>query len=158
MPTTVGAVGAVDFVGLVGLGNMGSVLAANLVASGLDVLTHDLAGPDRSPDGAVFLDSLAEIAARAAVVLLSLPDGHASDAVARALVEAPDRRVAHVIDTSTVGLEAAEAIDAFLAGERWHPPARRRRPDPDADRRAAPRRPPEQPQLLPVRRRRSLER
>ena len=102
-------------VGFVGLGNMGSVLAANLVASGLDVVTHDLAGTDRNPDGATFVDSIAELATRAPVVVLSLPDGRASDAVARALVEAPDRRVAHVVDTSTVGLEAAEAIAALLA-------------------------------------------
>ena len=106
MPTTVG---------FVGLGNMGSVLAANLVASGLDVVTHDLAGADRNPDGATFVDSIAELATRAPVVVLSLPDGRASDAVARALIEAPDRSVAHVVDTSTVGLEAAEAIAALFA-------------------------------------------
>jgi 3-hydroxyisobutyrate dehydrogenase-like beta-hydroxyacid dehydrogenase len=102
-------------VGFVGLGNMGSVLAANLVASGLDVVTHDLAGPDRSPDGATFVESVAELATRATAVVLSLPDGRASDAVAHALLTAPGRRVTHVVDTSTVGLEAAEAIAASLA-------------------------------------------
>jgi 3-hydroxyisobutyrate dehydrogenase len=101
-------------VGFVGLGNMGSVLVANLVASGLDVVTHDHAGPGRSPEGATFLDSIAEVAARASIVVLSLPDGRASDAVAHALVDAPDRRVTHVVDTSTVGLETAHAIDAYL--------------------------------------------
>ena len=39
-------------VAVVGLGNMGSALAMNLVRSGHDVVTHDLAGPERSPAGA----------------------------------------------------------------------------------------------------------
>jgi len=38
--------GAVGIVGIVGLGNMGSALAANLVGAGLDVVAHDVAGPD----------------------------------------------------------------------------------------------------------------
>ena len=102
-------------VGFVGLGNMGSALAANLVACGLDVVTHDLAGPDRSPEGATFVSSVAELAARAPMVVFSLPDGRACDAVARSLVEATGCRVTHVVDTSTVGLEAAEALAARLA-------------------------------------------
>ncbi|HLM29095.1 MAG TPA: NAD(P)-dependent oxidoreductase [Acidimicrobiales bacterium] len=101
-------------VGFVGLGNMGSALAANLVAAGHDLVVHDVAGPDRSPEGATFVDDVAAVARRAAIVLLSLPDGSASEAVARALVAAPDREVTHVVDTSTVGLDPAKAIDALL--------------------------------------------
>ena len=44
-----------DPVGFVGLGNMGHALATNLVSSGFDVLTHDIAGADRNPDGATFV-------------------------------------------------------------------------------------------------------
>lgn len=101
--------------GLIGLGNMGSVLAANLVASGHVVVTHDVAGPARSPEGATFVPGLADVAARADVVVLSLPDGTAAEAVARGLAAASPRRVAHVVDTSTVGVAAAQSMDAVLA-------------------------------------------
>ena len=102
-------------VGFVGLGNIGNVLAGNLVGSGHEVLTHDVAGPERSPDGATFLSSLDEVARRADVVVLSLPDGAVSEQVARALVAAPDRRTTFVVDTSTIGVAAARAIDGLLA-------------------------------------------
>ena len=76
-------------VGFVGLGNMGSALAANLVAAGHELVTHDVAGPGRSPGGATFVDDLGEPARRAPIVVLSLPDGRASAAVAGALAPAP---------------------------------------------------------------------
>jgi 3-hydroxyisobutyrate dehydrogenase-like beta-hydroxyacid dehydrogenase len=104
-------------VGCIGLGNMGSELATNLVAAGHDVVTHDVAGAARSPEGATFVADVAAVAARAAVVVLSLPDGRTSRQVAHELAAAPDRRVTHVVDTSTIGLEAARAIDALLEGE-----------------------------------------
>jgi 3-hydroxyisobutyrate dehydrogenase-like beta-hydroxyacid dehydrogenase len=98
-------------VGLVGLGNMGSALAANLVGAGLDLVTHDLAGPGGSPDGARFVDSVEAVAEAASVVVLSLPDGGASMAVARDLGGA----VTHVVDTSTIGVAAARSVEAVLA-------------------------------------------
>ena len=103
-------------VGFVGLGNMGSALAANLVAAGHELVTHDVAGPGRSPAGATFVDDLGELARRAPIVVLSLPDGRASAAVAGALAPAPDRVVTHVVDTSTVGLAAARSVGEHLAG------------------------------------------
>jgi 3-hydroxyisobutyrate dehydrogenase-like beta-hydroxyacid dehydrogenase len=103
-------------VGFVGLGNMGSALATNLVAAGHDLVTHDVAGPGRSPAGATFAGDLAELGRRAPIVVLSLPDGQASEAVAGALAAAPDRVVTHVVDTSTVGLAAARSVDVLLAG------------------------------------------
>ena len=104
-------------VGFVGLGNMGSVLAGNLVASGHEVLTHDVAGSERSPDGATFL-SLDEVARRADVVVLSLPDGSASEQVAEALAAASGRRITNIVDTSTIGVTAARAVDELLAAVR----------------------------------------
>jgi 3-hydroxyisobutyrate dehydrogenase len=101
--------------GFIGLGNMGSVLAANLVESGHAVVTHDVAGPARSPQGATFAPAVADVASRAEVVVLSLPDGTASVEVARALAATSPRRVAHVVDTSTIGVAAARSIDALLA-------------------------------------------
>ena len=108
--------GTVGVVGVVGLGNMGHELASNLVASGLDVVVHDALGPARSPEGATFLTSTADIARRAEVVVLSLPDGAVSAQVAREVVAVAggDRRTSLVIDTSTVGVRAAEEIAELL--------------------------------------------
>jgi 3-hydroxyisobutyrate dehydrogenase len=104
-----------DAIGLVGLGNMGRELAANLVQSGLQVAAHDLAGPDRTPEGAEFVDGVAPLARATRVVVLSLPDGAAGQSVARSIVEAPIRRVTHVVDTSTVGVDASRATASLLA-------------------------------------------
>jgi 3-hydroxyisobutyrate dehydrogenase len=101
-------------VGFVGLGNMGSVLAGNLVGAGHDVVSHDAAGPERSPTGAVFAEDVADLAGRADVVVLSLPDGAASEQVAAEIARGPARRVATVVDTSTIGVAAAQAVDRLL--------------------------------------------
>jgi 3-hydroxyisobutyrate dehydrogenase len=101
-------------VGFVGLGNMGSVLAGNLVGAGHDVVSHDVAGPERNPAGAAFTDDVAELAGRADMVVLSLPDGAASERVAGEIAGAPERRVTVVVDTSTIGVAAAQAIEARL--------------------------------------------
>ena len=101
-------------VGFVGLGNMGQALAANLVGAGFDVIAHDVAGADRAPAGATFVGSAAGVARRADTVVFSLPDGAASAAVVDEIVQADDRRVTLVIDTSTVGVRAAEALAATL--------------------------------------------
>ena len=54
-------------VGVIGLGNMGSVLAGNLVGAGFDVVTHDHVGAATNPEGARFVDSIAEVASSAVV-------------------------------------------------------------------------------------------
>jgi 3-hydroxyisobutyrate dehydrogenase len=105
----------VPVVGFVGLGNMGSVLAANLVGAGLEVVTHDAVGPERNPDGAAFMEDVAQLAGRADVIVLSLPDGAASEMVAAAIIGTSQRRVESVVDTSTVGVATAQAIDDRLA-------------------------------------------
>ena len=104
-----------DPVGFVGLGNMGHALAANLVASGFDVVTHDIAGAERNPDGATFAVDLATIAEVAPSSSSASPTGAVSETVARSLAQAPSRRLTHVVDTSTVGLDAARAISALLS-------------------------------------------
>jgi 3-hydroxyisobutyrate dehydrogenase len=101
-------------VGFIGLGSMGSVLAENLVGTGHDVLTHDVAGPERNPAGAAFVDDLTELAGRADIVVLSLPDGSVSERVATEIAGVPGRRVSAVVDTSTIGVAAAQAIDSLL--------------------------------------------
>ena len=69
-------------VGFVGLGNMGSALASNLVASGRVVIAYDALGPGRAPDGVTDASNVAEVARRCEVMVLSLPDGQASEQVA----------------------------------------------------------------------------
>jgi 3-hydroxyisobutyrate dehydrogenase len=101
--------------GFIGLGNMGSVLAANLVAAGHSVVTYDLAGPDRTPPGALAAGSVSEVAAEGGVVLLSLPDGRAVGQVVAEIAGAGGR-VTHVVDTSTIGISAARS-NAEAAGK-----------------------------------------
>jgi 3-hydroxyisobutyrate dehydrogenase len=105
----------VGSVGVVGLGNMGSVLAANLVASGHEVVTYDVAGDEHNPSGARFVGSVDEVARRVAIVVCSLPDGSVSRQVAEALVATAGRRTTHVLDTSTIGVAAAREVDGLLA-------------------------------------------
>jgi 3-hydroxyisobutyrate dehydrogenase len=105
----------VTTVGFVGLGNMGNALATNLVDAGFLVVAYDAAGPERNVKGAAFVGDVAAVSQRAEVVVLSLPDGTTSELVARQLTEASDRRVTHVVDTSTIGPRSARYIEAMLA-------------------------------------------
>ena len=107
--------GGGEAVGVVGLGNMGGALAANLVAAGHAVVAHDALGPERAPAGSTYVPSVADVARRAGVVVLSLPDGPASEQVAGAIADGADRRTTHVVDTSTIGVDAARAVAARLA-------------------------------------------
>jgi 3-hydroxyisobutyrate dehydrogenase-like beta-hydroxyacid dehydrogenase len=102
-------------VGVVGLGNMGSALATNLVHAGHAVVAHDVRGPELAPDGTVHVPSVAEVARRVPVVVLSLPDATASDVVAGELLDVPARATTHVVDTSTIGVRAAREIGTRLA-------------------------------------------
>jgi 3-hydroxyisobutyrate dehydrogenase-like beta-hydroxyacid dehydrogenase len=102
-------------VGFVGLGNMGRVLAANLVRAGHAVIAHDALGPERVPEGGTYGATVAEVARGAEVVVFSLPDGAASEQVARAIVDVADRRTTHVVDTSTIGVPSARRIGELLA-------------------------------------------
>jgi 3-hydroxyisobutyrate dehydrogenase len=94
-------------VGVIGLGAMGGPMAANLVDAGLDVTAFDPVAP--VPAGAAAAASVTEVAATAGVVLLSLPDGAASAAVVDQLLAAGSRATATIVDTSTIGPEAARA-------------------------------------------------
>jgi 3-hydroxyisobutyrate dehydrogenase len=105
----------VGTVGFVGLGNMGSVLAANLDHTGHTVVAHDALGPQRSPVGATHVTSVADVAQRASVVVLSLPDGEASEHVAHDILAVADRCTTHVVDTSTIGVRAAQTVGHMLA-------------------------------------------
>ena len=107
----------IDRVGFIGLGAMGSRMATNLVAAGFGLVGFDTAGTaERLPPGAVAANSAKDVGAAAELVLLSLPDGAASAAVAAELVESRPRRVRTVVDTSTIGVAAAQQIHGPLHG------------------------------------------
>jgi len=99
---------------MVGLGNMGHALATNLVRSGLEVVAHDAAGPGRAPEGATEVVRIEDVARGCDVVVLSLPDGSASEDVAAAIVAAPERTTSLVVDTSTIGVQAAARVSELL--------------------------------------------
>lgn len=99
--------------GFVGLGNMGGPMAANLSRAGAELAVFDAAGTaERAPAAAHASDSLADLAARAQTVFLSLPDGTAVLDVLDHLGRAPERAVTTVVDLSTVGIAVARSAFA----------------------------------------------
>ena len=104
-----------ETIGWIGVGSMGHRMSRHLVKAGYPLVMADTVSTERAPEGAAIAGSNAEVAARAATVILSLPDGKVSQAVSRELAAAPDRKVTTVIDTSTIGTLAAEACAALLA-------------------------------------------
>src|SRR3954453_19562794 len=107
----------VTTLGFVGLGNMGSVLASHPGAGGHSVVAHDIAGAERVPAGAEYSTDLAGVARVSSVMVLSLPDGSASQDVVRELLAlaVTDRRTTHVVDTSTIGVATARVLAERLA-------------------------------------------
>ena len=72
-------------VGFVGLGTMGGRMAANLQNAGYQLVVHDIhrqAASHHLDAGAIWADSPRAVAARADVVLTSLPEPHDVEAVA----------------------------------------------------------------------------
>ena len=105
-----------DRIGFVGLGNMGRPMAENLVKSGRDIVVHDAAGTQaRAPDGARLAASSAVMARTADIVHMCVPDGRASESIAREIAGASERRTGLVVDHSTIGTEAARRVHGLLA-------------------------------------------
>jgi 3-hydroxyisobutyrate dehydrogenase len=117
-------------VGFVGLGNMGGRIARRIVASGHPVLGYDLDASRATAAGAAAAARVADVVAGSDVVLLSLPDSRAVEAVVLGAdgILANARAGQVVIDLSTsaphstAGLHAAlgergvEFIDAGISG------------------------------------------
>jgi len=104
-----------ETIGWIGVGSMGHRMSRHLGNAGYPLLVADAASTERAPKGASIAQTNAEVAARAATIFLSLPDGAVSQTVARELAAAPDRKAKTVIDTSTIGIAAAEACANMLA-------------------------------------------
>ena len=104
-----------EAIGVVGVGRMGSRMARNLLDAGYEVAVNDL-DPDRIGPlvdaGATGADSLAEIAERSDVVMTSLPNTEAVEAVyfgSAGLLERLDDG-AMVVELSTVEPHVLERI------------------------------------------------
>ena len=105
-------------IGFIGLGNMGRPIAANLAAAGHRLSVHDAAGSaERAPEGAAPARSVAQVAAVADPILLSLPDGTAVRSVVDEIRESPNAVAHTIVDTSTIGLAAARSIARTLADD-----------------------------------------
>lgn len=109
-------------IGIVGLGNMGGRIARRLVDAGHVVLGVDAVPGRAQACGARAAASLAELAREADVVLLSLPDSHAIEAV----VEGPAGLLAStragqvLIDLSTAAVSSTVRLAGLLAERGAH--------------------------------------
>jgi 3-hydroxyisobutyrate dehydrogenase-like beta-hydroxyacid dehydrogenase len=104
-----------ETIGWIGIGSMGHRMSRHLAAAGYPLVVADAASTERAPPGATIAKGNADVAGRAETIILSLPDGNATQAVAREIASAPGRRVETVIDTSTIGIRAAEAAASLLS-------------------------------------------
>jgi 3-hydroxyisobutyrate dehydrogenase len=103
-------------VGVVGLGNMGGRIARRLVDGGEDVVGFDLDAARAAAAGARAAATPDQVAREADVVLLSLPDSSAIEAVVRQIE--PHLRAGQVlVDLSTAAPASTVALHARL-GER----------------------------------------
>lgn len=107
-------------VGLVGLGNMGTAMAERLLAAGHPLVVHNRTAAKAEPlvaAGATAADSAASLAGRVDVVVTSVANDEALEAVATDVLAAM-RPGAVLVDTSTVspGASAAVAARAEAAG------------------------------------------
>ena len=103
--------------GFIGLGNMGGPMAHNLAAAGHEVVCFDAAGTAAlAPPGAPCAVSVEEVARRARIVFLCLPDGPVVLQVAREIAAPPARATGIVVDSTTCGIADARAARDLLAG------------------------------------------
>jgi 3-hydroxyisobutyrate dehydrogenase-like beta-hydroxyacid dehydrogenase len=102
-------------VGLIGLGNMGAAIAERLLEAGYDLAVFNRTPGKAEPlaaRGATVADSAAALAAAADVILTSLSDDDALDAVATE-VAAAARPGAVLVDLSTVSPGASARVAAL---------------------------------------------
>ncbi|MEM9442767.1 MAG: NAD(P)-dependent oxidoreductase [Pseudomonadota bacterium] len=103
-------------IGWIGLGQMGHRMAAHVAAAGYPLVVADAVSTDLAPKGARIADSNSEVGERAEIVILSVPDGAASLAVCQDLAKAKTRSVEVIIDSSTIGMSAAQSAYDLLKG------------------------------------------
>lgn len=103
-----------ETIGWIGVGSIGHRMAGHLAKAGHTLVVADAMSTARAPAGSRIAKSNAEVAASAETIILSLPDGKVSNVVAREIAEAPGRKAKVVVDTSTIGIAAAEESARIL--------------------------------------------
>lgn len=104
-----------ETIGWIGVGSIGHRMAKHLAKAGHQLVVADAGSTARAPEGSKIAKSNAEVAASAETIILSLPDGKISVIVAKEIAAAPNRKAKTVIDTSTIGIGAAEEAAAILS-------------------------------------------
>lgn len=110
----------VQTVGMVGLGNMGGRVTGRLIAAGLQVVGYDTRAGAAEQAGAGPAASLREVAEQCDVVLLSLPDSSAVEAV----VLGDNGLASHcrpgqiIVDLSTTSPATSRRLHDLLAGRK----------------------------------------
>lgn len=104
-------------VGWIGLGQMGHRMAHHVAEAGYPMIAADAANTDLAPKQARIAVSNGEVGEQAEIVVLSVPDGKASLAVCQDLIARKTRAVDLVIDSSTIGMHAAQDVHALLLRE-----------------------------------------
>ncbi len=105
-------------VGLIGVGNMGSRIGRRILDHGVTLIGHDLDATRMAAAGIAAAAGVAELVERVEIVLLSLPDSPAIEAVARG----GDGLLAHVrpgqvvVDLSTAHPASTRALHEEFAG------------------------------------------
>ena len=93
--------------GFIGLGNMGRPMAQNIISKNIPLIVHDLAGTkERSPDKAIIAVSNQDLAKKAKVIALSLPNLESNKSVIREIADVAKRGTV-IVDTCTIGPHAA---------------------------------------------------
>lgn len=108
-----------DRVGVIGLGIMGSAMSGSLVSAGFPVLGYDVLAGRRaalSKAGARTARNARDVAARAPIIITSLPSAEALRSVAAEIARAPHRDQI-VIETSTLPIAVKEGARKLLAAE-----------------------------------------
>lgn len=106
-----------ESIGFIGLGNMGGRMTRCITSTGIEVLGFDAHAPNIEGAGAVPAGSAGEVADRADIVFLSLPDSR----VVEAVVLGEDGLLSHaragqtIVDLSTAAPESTRKIAAALA-------------------------------------------
>mgnify|MGYP003324180659 CR=1 FL=1 len=100
-----------ETVGMVGLGNMGHPIALNLIEAGYRIVGYEIDVNRRKPtDQLSYVEDLESLANKTTVILLSLPDGSAVEKVVGELLTFNVPHKLEVVDTSTIGTKASQAI------------------------------------------------
>ena len=103
-------------IAFIGVGRMGSSMAARLIAAGHELAIYDPVAAAMAPLtalGATAARSVADAAARSAVVMVSVPGPAEARETARTIADSTSVEI--FVDLSTSGPAAAQAIAALLA-------------------------------------------